>query len=131
MELYWKGLCAALIAAMMSAALQKQGKDMVPLVALAGSLVVILGALSLLKPVIALLRELQEVGDLHSDTMAVLLKAAGIALVTELGTGVCSDSGSAGLGKVLQLLGTAAILWLSIPIVRGLLELMADLLGGV
>ncbi len=130
MELYWKGLCAALIAAMVSAALQKEGKDMVPLVALAGSLAVMLGAVYLLKPVISLLRKLQELGDFRADSMSVLLKAAGIALVTELGTGVCTDSGSAGLGKVLQILGTSAILWLSVPLIQGLLDLLQVLLGG-
>lgn len=35
------------------------------------------------------------------------------------------------MGKVLQILGTAVILWLSIPLVNGLMDLLQQILGGI
>lgn len=86
-------------------------------------------AAAYLEPVTALLDALQETGTLDGDMIAILLKAVGIGLVTEIASMICTDSGNASLGKTFQLLGTAVILWLSIPLFTGLLELIQEILG--
>lgn len=44
---------------------------------------------------------------------------------------VCTDAGNASLGKAVQLLGTAVILWLSLPLFKALVELLQSILGEV
>ena len=88
-------------------------------------------ALSYLRPVIELIDELQAVGQLDSGMLEIILKAVGIGLIGEIASLICSDAGNAALGKSLQLLSSAVILWLSIPLLTQLLELVQQILGEV
>ena len=86
-------------------------------------------AVSYLEPVLDLLWELNDIGEMQDGMLGILLKVAGIALVSELAGMICSDAGNGSLGKTLQLLGSAAILYLSIPIFNTLLTLIREILG--
>ena len=65
------------------------------------------------------------------ELLEVLLKVVGISLVAELASMICTDAGNAALGKVLQMLSTAVILCMSIPLLDKLLELISSILGGI
>ena len=77
------------------------------------------------------LRELEGLGDLQGDILRILLKAAGIGLVTEIAAMVCSDAGNGSLGKSLQTMGGCVILYLSLPVFRSFLDLIREILGGI
>ena len=79
--------------------------------------------------VLELLRQLEQVGNLRSDALELLLKAAGIGLTAEVAGLVCADAGNAALAKMLRLLGTAAILCLSVPMFTALLECITEMVG--
>ena len=131
MELFWKGTVAALIAAILALTLSKQEKDISLLLTLTGCTLVLLLVLEFLEPVIGFLRELQELGDLNADMLVVLLKVVGIGLISEIAALICTDAGNASLGKTVQILGTAAILWLSVPVLKMLLDMVKSILGGI
>ena len=131
MELFIKAAGVALIASILGLALSKQAKDMQVLLIIAGCCMVAGIAVTFLRPVLELLKELQTLGDLNSEMTGVLIKAAGIGLISELASLICTDTGNATLGKTVQLLGSAAVLYLSIPIFRGLMELVQGILEGV
>lgn len=61
--------------------------------------------------------------------LGLLLKAVGIGLVSQIAGAVCTDAGNGALARQLQLLGNAAILYLSLPLFSGLLELLQEILG--
>lgn len=85
-------------------------------------------AIGYLEPVMELLASLEALGELDGEMLTILLKAVGIGLVTEIACMVCADSGNSALGKALQLLGTAVILWLSLPLFTALLDLIREML---
>ena len=86
-------------------------------------------AMSYLSPVLDFLGTLETLGSLDSDMVEILLKAAGIGILSELAAMVCGDAGNNALGKTVQLLGTAVILWLSLPLFTALTELLQSILG--
>ena len=90
---------------------------------------VVMIAFSYLEPVLDFLRELEAIGDLQADMLGILLKAVGIGIVAEIAGMICCDAGNASLGKTVQLLGSAVILYLSIPVFSALLELIQTILG--
>lgn len=55
----------------------------------------------------------------------------GVGVSTELIACICNDAGKASLGKSLQMLGTAVILSLSLPMIRALLTMVRQILGGL
>ena len=126
-----KAAGAALIASVLGLALSKQSKDMQILLVIAGWCMVAGIAATFLRPVLELLGQLQAMGNLNSELTGILIRAAGIGLVSELACMICTDSGNASLGKTVQLLGSAAVLYLAIPVFRGLIELIQGILEGV
>lgn len=129
MEVFWKGIGAVLVTVILGLALRKNGMETGLLLTLAGCCLVAFGALTYLKPVLDFVRELQEVGQLDSDMLRIVLKAVGIGLVGEISALICADAGNGALGKTLQLLTSSVILWLSLPLMTGLLELIQEMLG--
>ncbi len=129
MELYFKGAAGILLAAVLGLALQKQEKDLSAVLTAAVIAMAAVLMLRLLEPVLELLRQLEQVGNLRSDALELLLKAAGIGLTAEVAGLVCADAGNAALAKMLRLLGTAAILCLSVPMLTALLECITEMVG--
>ena len=50
-------------------------------------------------------------------------------MVTELSATVCLDAGRGAMGKILQFLGSAVVLSLSIPVFRELLTMIREMVG--
>lgn len=129
MGLYWKAAAAVLLAVVMILMLRRQ--ELGAVLGIAVCAMVAMAAAEYLRPVWELLDSLRSLGELDGDLITILLKAVGIGLVTEIACLVCTDSGNASLGKAFQLLGTAVILWMSIPLFTALLELIQEILEGL
>lgn len=126
-----KAAAGALIAAMLGIILQRQGKEYALVLVLAVSVMGACLVLTYIRPVISFLEQLSELGNLDSEILKILLKAVGVGLIGEIAGTICADSGNASLGKMLQLLGAAVILWLSLPILQQVMDLIGDVLEGV
>ena len=131
MELFFQAAAAALLAVILGLALEKQGKDMALLLTVAVCCMLMTAAVSYLRPVLTFLDQLQTIGKLNGSMVATLFKILGIGILTEVSAMVCGDAGNASLGKALQLLGAAVILWLSIPVFTALIELIQQILGAL
>ena len=129
MELFWKAIAVSLLTVILGVVTGKQNKDISLLLSITGCVIIASLAAVYLSPVISFLEEMEELGNLRSDMLGVLLKAAGIGMVTEIAAAVCGDSGNAGVSKMIQLIGSVVILWISIPVFRALLDLIQTILG--
>lgn len=127
MSLFWKAAAVVLLAVVLGLSLGKQ-KDIGVLLTMAVCCMVAMIAIFYLEPVLDFLRELETLGDLQGDMLGILLKAVGIGLVSEIAGLVCTDAGNGSLGKTLQMLGSAVILYLSLPIFTAMLELIREIL---
>lgn len=86
-------------------------------------------ALGYLQPVIDFLRHIEELSALNDDMVEILLKVTGIGIITEVTHLICKDAGNESMGKIMQLLGTTVILYLSLPMFYSLIELLQKILG--
>ena len=128
---YLRWTAAVLIGLILSLVVSKQSKDMSLLLTLAVCVLVCLGALEFLEPVAELLRELRRLGGLDSEAVSILMKASLIGLLSELMGLICADVGEGALGKALQILSNAAVLWLSIPLLRQLITMVGEVLAEI
>lgn len=131
MELFFKAAALAMVTAVLSLVLSKQEKDFALLLTMAGCALSGLVLMRFLEPVLDFVHQLQTLGDLNADMLHILLKAVGTGLVAEIAGMVCTDAGNASLGKTIQLVGAAVILWLSIPVFQMLIELISRIMGDV
>lgn len=129
MDGFWKISALILIAMILTSAIGKQEKDIAMLLSMIACCMAAMIALSYLEPVLDLLRELETLGQMQDGFLGILLKAAGIALITELTAMICSDAGNGSLAKIMHIIGAAVILYLSIPLFQALLTLVREILG--
>lgn len=129
MELLWKGIGICLITCVLIMFTSKQERDIALILALAGTVAVSAIMVSYLKPVIEFLGYLSELASLNADHLNVLIKASGVAIISEMASLICSDSGNSGLANAVKLLGSAVILWFSIPVFQSLVKLICTVLG--
>jgi len=131
MDAFWKTSAAVLLAVILCLAVGKREQDISALLTMLVSCMAAVSAVFYLEPILDFLRELGEVGRLQDGMLDVLIKAVGVTLITELTALLCTDAGFASLGKSLQLLGSSAVLYLSLPIMKSLLQFVQELLGAL
>ena len=120
--------CGMILLAVILMLLQSS-REMGTLISLGACAMAAIIAVSYLSSVVDFIGTLETLGGLDGELMEILLKAAGIGLLTEIAALVCADAGNASMGKTVQILGTAVILWLSLPLFRALTELLQSILG--
>ena len=126
---FFQVIGGVLIAVIMSLTLSKLNKDISALLGIGVCCMVMVAMAAYLEPVIDFVNQLQQTGNLDLSMLKIMLKAAGIGIVAEIAGLICSDSGNAALGKAIQVLSAAVVLWLSIPMFQSLLELVQRMLG--
>ena len=127
MDLFIKTVAGVFFALVLIVTLTKQAKDMATILSIGVCCMIGAIAFTYLRPVVSFLHTLQEKTGVDSACFEILLKTVGIALLGETASLICTDAGNSSLSKVLQMLSSAVILWLSLP----LLEKLLDLVDGV
>lgn len=131
MEVFWKAVASVLISVILVLTLGKQERDISVLLTIAVCCATGMAALQLLEPLLDFLYSLQVLTYLDSSILKILYKLVGISLVCEITSTVCADAGYSSFGKSIQFLTSAAILYLSIPILRMFITLIQDIMGGI
>ena len=127
MDVFLKAVAAVLISVVVCLLISKQGKEFSIALTLGVSCMVIIVGFAYLRPVIEFIKRLSVLGQLNSQTLSIILKSVGIAMLAEISELVCKDAGNSTLGKALQILAVAAILWLSIPLFNELIDLVESI----
>ena len=131
MDLFIKITSAVLLSVIICLILAKNGADAVVLVTAAVCSMVILSVVAFLEPIVNFCNKLQEIGKLDNRVLSILLKAVGIGLISQICCLICTDAGNQTLGKTLQIVSTAVILWLALPLLEELVTLIDAVLGAV
>ena len=131
MDIFLKATAGVLTAMILWLSLYKHNKDFSVLLTLLVCGMVITVAMTVLQPVMIFVQKLQQYGKLDNELLGVILKVVAIGLIGEICTLVCKDAGNESMGKGLQILSTAVVLWMSIPVFEKLLSLLDKILGTV
>jgi len=130
-SVFLKAVACVLTGLVLWLCLSKHNKDMSILLTLAVCALVLIAAVTVLKPVFVFIQKLQGLGALDENLFSVLFRVVGIALISEISTLICKDAGNEAMGKTLQLIASATVLWISIPVFEKLLSLLDKILDKV
>lgn len=131
MTIVFQAVGCILIATILANVLKQQGSFVGILVVL---LVCVGGTaifLSFLEPVLQLLASIRQLANLDMEMIAILLKAVAIGVVCEICSLICGESGYSSMARTVELVGMGAILWLCIPMLQALLDLIKRILEGI
>lgn len=123
-------LCgAAILAAAALAVLRGVRKDISLFIVPAAGAVVLAGVLPGVDKIVSFVRDASERGGI-TDYASVLLRAAGLAALTDITARICRSSGEESAASFVELAGKIEILVLSLPFISEILDLSLGLLGG-
>lgn len=118
----------ALLAAMMILLLREWRPTMAVPLRLGVVLLLTVAAVGLFVPVVSRVRALLSLAPEEALT-APILRAAGVALISELTAGFCRDLGENSVAEGVLLFGRLEILVLCLPLVDALIDIAGELLG--
>ncbi len=117
-------LCATLLAVVLRA----QRPELAVCLSLAAGVLVTGLVLGQLAPLTATLRRLLQAGGFSAEWLTVVLKAAGVCLVTQLTADTCRDAGETALAGKAELVGRVLLLLLAVPLFEQILALVTGML---
>lgn len=117
-------LCAALLAVL----LRTQRPELALCLCLGAGALVVVRLAQQLVPLVSSVRTMMETGGVSGVYLTVVLKAAGIALVTQLTADTCRDAGETALAAKAELVGRVMLLVLAVPLFEQVLSLVTALI---
>lgn len=128
MDDFLKASGLILVSLILCLVLSVQNKSLSSVLVIGVCCMVCLSALVYIRPIIDFITNLQDVGGLDPQIVGVVIKSVGIGILSEIVTLICADAGISALGKTLQILSSAIILWLSLPLLNELMDLINQIL---
>jgi stage III sporulation protein AD len=85
-------------------------------------------ALTLFRPILTFVDKLQETAELGEGMVSPVMKTLAIGFLTETGKSICEDAGEKTIGNALSMAGGIGGLYVLLPLLESVLELLETLL---
>ena len=131
MDVFFKSAAMAVVCVILYLALSKDRKEFATVLSITACCFLAAAAFGFLDSVMDFVHRLIAMANLNTETVQILLKSTGISILSEFCAMICTDAGNSALGKGIQLLAAATVLWLSLPLFMNLLDLVTNLLSNV
>ena len=128
MDIFLRASALIIIAVILLIVVPKNAKEFAGIVSLCACICLAVSACYILEPVLSFVNELSITTGIDNDMFSILIKITGIGILSEIISLICVDSGNSAMGKGTQLLGTAVILWMSLPLFRLMIETIKTVL---
>ena len=96
-------------------------------VALAGGALILLSIIAKVSGVAAALSLVASSGGLDGESVAVIVKAIGIAYTTQIAAALCRDLGETALAVKTELIGRIMLMTLAVPLILKITEMLTEL----
>jgi len=85
-------------------------------------------AMGVFSGVIDLIKEIAEKAGISSAILGPLLKTTAIAIMTRLTSDICQDAGRGAIATAVDMAGTAAALYVAMPLLRTVFQMIEELI---
>ncbi|MCI9121254.1 MAG: stage III sporulation protein AD [Oscillibacter sp.] len=117
-----------LVGALLALVIKRGNPEAALLLTLSAAVAVLLSLAGSLEVLLDFLNQLVEESGLSRDLFLPLYKTVGIALVVNIGGGLCRDAGESALGSVVETVGAVCALLAALPLLRAVLSLLLELM---
>lgn len=128
MDTVYKCTGIAVVGALLILTTKKTSAEFGVLAAVAGVLIISTMALTFIKPLVSFLRELARRAELSTMLVRPVLRTLAVGYLTQAGKSICQEAGESTLGQALTLVGNVAAVYMLLPLMESLLELLEQLL---
>lgn len=119
----------AVVCTVVTALIKQYAPSYSSLAQIAALVAVLTLGMTFIKDALSSALELMNVSALQSEYIFLLIKVLGIAVTAKFAADACRDSGSSSLAGAVELAAKAAILVLTMPMLKALAAAVSGLLG--
>ena len=116
------------IAAIVIAVIRDIKPEIAIITGVAAGILIFLLVVNMLMQIINTFTELIDRTGINSAAVSAMLKIIGVGYLTEFAEGICEDTGNKSLGGRILFGGKIIIMFLALPIIRSLFEIITALL---
>lgn len=117
-------LCSAIL----SVLLRQHCREQSMLLAIAACTAVMGSFAAFAAPMMEEVRDIFTSAGISESYLALIFKAASICMITQITSELCRDSGEAAIASAAELWGRGAVTFISLPLVKEILEQISSLL---
>ncbi len=111
----------AVIATVLSSVLKNNGQQISKYITVVASILIITSIITSLSPIIDLLKKSINTSILSVEILPIIVKSAAIAVICQVVSDICKESGETMLSNAVEFAGNASIILLSVPVITSLL----------
>ena len=94
-----------------------------------GTCIIVLGGvIAFIYPIIDDIREIFEESGISNAYISLIFKATAVCFITQITCEICRDSGELAIASAQEIWGRAAITFISLPVLKALLELVQEII---
>ena len=127
MEILVKAAAVSVVGAVLAIVLKKNSPEMALLLTVSLGCLVLYLAVDVVTNVAQFMDDLSSVAGISSASLAIVMKTVGIAILTKLAAGICSDAGQGSVASALELMGSAAALYIALPLMKTVFQMVSSL----
>lgn len=116
-------------AAVLGTVLRKNTPELALLLVLCAGLWILAAAAAGLRAAFTLMEELAGLAGLSEILLEPVAKTVALSILTRLTVEICRSAGEGGIAAFVETAGTVLALVVALPLVRAVVELMAEMLG--
>ena len=116
------------IAAIIIAVIRDVKPEIAIITGVAAGILIFLLAVNMLMQIINTFTELIDRTGINNAAVSAMLKIIGVGYLTEFAEGICEDTGNKSLGDKILFGGKIIIMFLALPIIKTLFEIVTGLL---
>ena len=128
MENLLKVGAAAVVGCAIGLVLRRSNPESSLLISIALSIFAAYISFEVISSVLSFLRSLADEAGIPIATLAVVLRTAGISILTKLVSDICRDAGQAGVASGVELAGAVTAIYMALPMFRTALDMINALL---
>ena len=102
--------------------------DVASIIMIAGGVVILLMVVDYVAQIFDVFKVIVDKTGLSSNLFSIVLKIVGVGYLTEFAANICADTGSSSLADKILLAGKIIILFMSMPIITNIVEIVVGLL---
>ncbi len=123
---------AAVICVFIGLIIKKESSDIASLLRISGGILLAVVCVSMLSPILSCINEVSgfiSASEKVSSAVGVLLRALGVAILTQICSNICRDCGEGSIAQYVELGGKLEMLILALPLFRDIIEMATAVLG--
>ncbi len=128
MDVFLRISAVCLTAALFSSVLKKDSPSTALLLSAAAGAAALYIAHGIISEIVSFMIELSESSGIAAPVLSAVLKTVGIAIIARFASDICTDAGMKSAASATETAASAAALYISIPLVKTLLQMIKNIL---